>query len=351
MSGRICFCSGIWDVSAGRRAVRYGVGFGEFWIADSAPGRGGVLFLEESIDASEETEADENENHRAQKSSTETKASGQKPETAFVLNQGGSSEVCQGSRYSKISFSFDQDEKGSMSPQQQRAIEAFNVRGYYRGGMMGLGDSRPITTAIGSGLLSAGGVIAAIPGGQLPGAIIAAVGALTSLVGSLFAPDLTKIQASNIVNQIEAQTLKPMRASWQALPASQKTQTIQAAYLEVFDAAWKSVVQGCSNPALGTAGGACISDRQQGACHYTVDGQTPGVPPNCGNWFVWYRSPIADDPEVHPDAVTGSFTTADGSSVGGSIDAATSQISQTLGVSPLWIGVGLIAAALLLGGE
>lgn len=234
-----------------------------------------------------------------------------------------------------------------MTRQQHRIAEAFNVRGYYHGGM-GDVSSQQITNAVGSGLLSAGGVIAAIPGGQLPGAIVAAVGALTELIGGFFKPDLTKIQASNIVNQIEAQTLIPLRASWQALPASQKTATMQAAYLEVFDAAWKSVLQGCSNPALGTAGQNCISDRQEGACHYTLSGQTPGIPPDCGNWFIWYKFPILNDPDVHPDPVAGAGA-GSGSSVVGSVDSAAAGVSQALGISPMVLGLGLIAGALLLG--
>lgn len=230
-----------------------------------------------------------------------------------------------------------------MSPQQQRGMEYFRYH-------TGLGDvtSQQITSAIGSSLMSSAGVVALIPGGQLPAAIIAAVGALTSLIGGLFKPDLTKIQASHIVDQIEAQVLKPMRASWEALPASQKFASMQAHYLNIFDNAWQAILQGCSNPALGSAGGNCISDRQQGACHYTVDGHTPGVPPNCGNWFVWYRDVVANDPNVIPDPVSGSLLSSPGS-VSGAVDSAVSSVSTALGgISPVWIGIGLIAVALLL---
>ncbi len=227
-----------------------------------------------------------------------------------------------------------------MTRTQQRAIE------YYRHRGMGEITSQQITSMVGASLMTTGGVVAAIPGLQLPGAIIAAVGALTSLVGGLFKPDITKIQATNIVNQIEAQTLKPMLASWQALPASQKTVSMQAHYLNIFDQAWNAVRQACSNPALGEAGQACISDRIEGSCHWTVDGQTPGQPPtNCGNWFVWFRYPIANDPNVIPDPVAsgGSIFDSGGPSIfdGGSIG------SMLTGISPLAvvlaaIGVGLI---------
>jgi hypothetical protein len=236
-----------------------------------------------------------------------------------------------------------------MSPAQHRAGKAFIHRGYFGPGMDGLGDARPITSAIGSGLLSAGGVIAAIPGGQLPGAIVAAVGALTGLIGGLFAPNVNNIAATHIVDQIETQ-LNQLEAGWQALPPSQKTQTNQAAFLELIDAALNKVQQGCSNPALGTSGQRCISER-------LVQGGTAPWCPNPGHtgcdWVTAYRVPIANDPNVIPDpaaTVGGSV----GGTVGGSssIDNTVATVSQALGgVSPLWLGVGLIAAALLLVGD
>lgn len=207
-----------------------------------------------------------------------------------------------------------------MTP-QHRAIQQYHA---YHGGM---GDARPITQAIGSGLMSAAGIVALTggPAGVLAGAIMAAVGQLTILVGGLFKPDLTKIQATHIVDQIEAQALKPMLAAWQALPRENKTRSLQAEFLKTFDEAWAAVMQGCSNPALGEAGQRCISDRVRG-------GRWP--------WPVYYRDPIANDPDVIPDS-QGSIT--------GSIDSAVSGVSSALGgVSPLMIGFGLIALGLFL---
>lgn len=231
-----------------------------------------------------------------------------------------------------------------MTPAQHRAGEAFMHRGYF--GLGGLGDARPITSAIGAGLLSAGGVIAAIPGGQLPGAIVAAVGALTGLIGSLFAPNLNNIAATHIVDQIEIQ-LNQLEASWQALPPSQKTQTNQAAFLELIDAALNKVQQGCSNPALGTSGQRCISER-------LIQGGTAPWCPNPGHtgcdWITAYRVPIATDPNVIPDQVP--LNTSAGGSVSSTVDSTVAGVSQALGgISPLWLGVGLIAAALLLVGD
>ncbi len=257
-----------------------------------------------------------------------------------------------------------------MTPAQHRAGEAFMHRGYFGNPGLGQdssGDSEgpstqqvsgaiqgsiagiavasnsnlPITTRIGGGLMAAGGDIALIPGGQIPGAIIAAVGALTTLIGGLFKPDVTKIEATQIVNQIESQYLKPNLLAWQSMPASQKTVSVQAASLALVDHALSQVQQGCSNPALGTAGQRCISER-------LVRGGTAPWCPNAGNtgcdWYALYRDPIANDPNVIPDPVGGST-----GSTSSAIDSTVSSVSQALGgISPVWIGVGLIAAALLL---
>jgi uncharacterized protein (DUF697 family) len=221
-------------------------------------------------------------------------------------------------------------------------MEGFYVRGYY--GMDGLGDARPITSAIGAGLVTAGGVIAMVPAvGPMIGGIVAAVGALTSLIGGLFAPDLTKVQATHIVDQVEAAALNPLLAQWRSLAPEQKTQSAQAATLKLIDQALDAVRQGCSNPALGEAGQRCISER------LIHGGTAPWCPTSTGcDWITLYRDPIANDPEVHPDPSVFS----DGGTVGGSIDSAVSGVSQALGgISPLWIGVGLIVIALVALGD
>jgi hypothetical protein len=249
-----------------------------------------------------------------------------------------------------------------MTLQQQRAVEAFYVRGYY--GMGGLGqdyDSEgpsaqqyssaavgvaqgtvvaanpdaPITSRIGGGIMAAGSAIALV--NPLIGGIVIAVGALTTLIGGLFKPDLTKIEATRIVNQIEAQYLKPNLVAWQSAAPEHKTVSAQMAALALFDKAWAAVVQGCSNPALGTAGQHCISERQRG-------GSAPWCPTTTGcDWFILYRDPIANDPNVIPDPVG-----TDGQSVRALLDSAASGVSSTLGISPLWIGLSLIGFGLAL---
>jgi hypothetical protein len=259
-----------------------------------------------------------------------------------------------------------------MTPQQYRAIEAFQHRGYYGNpGMRGLGQddgpssqqvagavqgsiqgiavaansNLPITTRIGGGLMAAGGDIALIPGGQIPGAIVAAAGALVSLIGGLFKPNLSNIEATHIVDQIQAQYLQPNLDGWRALAPEHKTVSAQAASLALVDYAFGKVQQGCSNPALGSSGQRCISER-------LVRGGTAPWCPNPGHtgcdWYALFRDPIANDPNVIPDPVPSSTSATSGGSVSGTVDSIGSSVSTALGgISPVWIGVGLIAAALV----
>lgn len=221
------------------------------------------------------------------------------------------------------------------------------------GWVTGLGDTRPVTNAIGSGLLSAGGVIAAIPGGQLPGAIVAAVGAFTGLIGGLFKPDLTKIEATHIVDAIQVQ-LEQLLHGWYALPPEQKTAQNQAAFLELIDAALNKVQQGCSNPQLGTAGEHCISER------LVKGGSAPWCPTVTGcDWITTYRDPITNDPTVSQNIAAAQQNTnpptssnqpgvTPGSGAAASTGAAASLFDmQSLmlwgGIALLVIGIGVVA--------
>jgi hypothetical protein len=66
-----------------------------------------------------------------------------------------------------------------------------------------------------------------------------------------------------------------------------------------FDNVWAGVVQACQGTGqYGSVGIACVADRQQGARHYQPQ------PGQCWNWFVGYRDPIANDPQVHVNVTT-----------------------------------------------
>ena len=159
------------------------------------------------------------------------------------------------------------------------------------------------------------GALAAIP---IAGPIAAAIAGIGVLLANVFAGcGNTCVEATNLANQAEP-LLDQNLQTYMSAPVHYAS--LQAAALNNFALTWNALVQGCSNPALGSAGKACISDRQQGGCHYQTspggwqqqNGQWIYVNPGaqgsgstCWNWFVGYHDPIANDPTVVPDPVPG----------------------------------------------
>ena len=154
------------------------------------------------------------------------------------------------------------------------------------------------------------------------GAAIAGLAALGMQIAEAFGGcGQTCVQASNIANQVEP-ILQNNVATYLSSPV--RYASMQAAAANTFNTAWAALTQNCSNPALGTAGQNCVSDRQRGACTWktspggwtqAADGSWSFVPygaagsgSNCWNWFVGYLDPITNDPEVQPDPVSGSST-------------------------------------------
>jgi hypothetical protein len=136
-----------------------------------------------------------------------------------------------------------------------------------------------------------GGTTADIGTGQLiAGAVLTAASVIQNFFGH---PDCSKIATTQIVNQAELM-LQQNLAAWQGLSPADKTPATQAQALQNFDAVWQQVVQACAG--YGSAGQACVADRQRGGCHYQNNGQ-------CWNWFVGYRDPIATDPQVATNPV------------------------------------------------
>jgi hypothetical protein len=225
----------------------------------------------------------------------------------------------------------------------------------------GLGDAQ--TTQIVAGSVATGGAVAeglvtalktfGAASGPIGLAIGAGAAVISMLISTLFKPNLQKIAASNDANQIE-QILKQNLANWLSLQPSQKTQSVQAAALNVFDSAWNKYIQliqsiqNWQNRAPNS-----ISDRQYGSCAYHTaqpagwhgDVYTPNLPNQstgaCWNWFIGYRDPIANDPQVIPD-YTDSGNASDSS---GSVSSTLSSIiGQGSGSK------GLLLTGLLLGG-
>jgi hypothetical protein len=62
--------------------------------------------------------------------------------------------------------------------------------------------------------------------------------------------------------------------------------SLQQEALANFDQIWSALVQECSNPALGSAGQRCISERQPGGKY---------------DFTSYYRTPIANDTNIYDD--------------------------------------------------
>ena len=192
-------------------------------------------------------------------------------------------------------------------------------------------------------------LIAGSAAGPIGTAVGAVVGLIGSLITSLFAPNLQKIQASNDANQIEP-ILQQNLNNWLSIPTNQRYASVQAAALQVFDAAWAQYQQSVQ-PDLSKAPDS-VSDRQDGSCAYHTavcagwNGDT--YVPNgqnqssgcCWNWFVGYRDPIANDPNVIPDPVASSV-----SSVGTDLTSLLGGSSDTSGM--IWIGLALLVGGFL----
>lgn len=199
-----------------------------------------------------------------------------------------------------------------------------------------------------SSLLAAGAVT-----GPVGGIILAASAALIE-VGSLIAGVFqgcgdTCVLTSDEANKIGDYLLQNLR-TYVAAPYDPQ---LQATALANFDTAWASLVQACNQASLGTAGQNCIGDRQRGACTWkaspggwVADPSAPGgyswtdwgaagSGDTCWNYFVGFRDPIANDPRA---------------SAVGSIVNSVGNLFSSLPISPVWIGLGLLALGLAFSG-
>jgi hypothetical protein len=171
----------------------------------------------------------------------------------------------------------------------------------------GLGAPSVILPVAGGVAAATGGIVGAAAGLSLAGPIGAAVGGLLTLLGVLGVGGgcgQSCIAASNDANAIET----ALKANLQAFLSGQID---QATALANFNQLWLQLEQACAQIG-GSAGQNCISDRQEGACHYQTSpggwqqdssGAWKYVAPGangsgtaCWSWFVGYRDPISGSP-------------------------------------------------------
>jgi len=210
------------------------------------------------------------------------------------------------------------------------------------GAVTGTAATGAISAAALAGLMTAATATAAIP---LVGAGIAAVTAIVSAILNSGCGQ-SCIVTSNWANQAE-QALQQNIAAYFALPTP-RSQSAQAVALANFDNIWNSLVTACSKVA-GGAGTNCIADRQSGACHWkqTVNSPYPGEPAigACWNWFLGYRDPIANDPNVVPDSVAADASSAGSGTVIGSPTTSTSGLD--MGSLALYGGIALVLVGIV----
>ena len=165
---------------------------------------------------------------------------------------------------------------------------------------MGASTAGVVEASVGSALAQA----APLTGPAAPVLLIAS--AISEFLGAMGVGSgcgQTCVLSSKYANQAEAYLKQNISAYFAINPP--RPQSAQTAALQNFDTIWSDLEQQCSNAQLGNAGQRCITDRQAGGCTWKASPpEYPGEPAagDCWNWFNGYRDPIANDPDVVPDA-------------------------------------------------
>lgn len=173
--------------------------------------------------------------------------------------------------------------RGSSAGPGFDAVIRLPVHGRNAGGM-GQYGSAPTTVATTSA--SKGGGLLSAAGGPWGLAIMGVTTAITAYLGFRSRRNQRKVATTQIVD--EAQPL--LERNLEAWNKSLKTESAQKQALANYDAVWGEVVHQCSSPQMGTPGKWCIRDRER-------SGSWP--------WAVYWRDPIANDPNVTPDPQVG----------------------------------------------
>lgn len=203
----------------------------------------------------------------------------------------------------------------------------------------GMGDE---ATGITSGVASSAASLLALSPVTGPAApFIAAAAGLVALFGNIFSGcGNTCIQATQYANQAGSQ-LDALKAQYFAL-ATPRPYAAQQAYLQALPQLFNWLQQMCGNPALGTAGKNCISQR-------LTRRPCPGVAPApvwCDYWSFYY-DPVANDPDVAPPPSAAVSSVAAGSPASSSTTASVAGIDLSGILSSPWLIPG---ALILIGG-
>ena len=189
---------------------------------------------------------------------------------------------------------------GYTAPSSQQ-IAAGVVSGASTGAAAAISSGSNVVGSISGGLMAA----APFTGPAAP--FVAAAGALVAAAAKLFAGcGQTCIQATQYADQA-GQIAQQIHDLYFAQPV--RTASMQQTALANVQQIIGWLNQMCSNPALGSAGQRCISER-------IVRGGTAPWCPNPGNkgcdWYTTIVDPIANDPGVVPDPAGASLLSSVG---------------------------------------
>jgi hypothetical protein len=221
----------------------------------------------------------------------------------------------------------------SSSGQLASAIQSGNMQ---QVAISALGTTGTALTALSStGAIESGTALAAaIP---IIGTAIAGVMTGLTLLFNRKGPK-QKVATTQIVNAVEPKLQENVKA-YLALPVHYES--AQKAALANFYAGWQYVVEHCNIPEMGEPGQRCTDDRKEGACKWRDDKG------ECWNWFIGYRDPILNDPNVVPDPPVDSVT---GAIIGQNGDSGVNVGGMTLSSNTLLVGAGaLMVLALSMG--
>jgi hypothetical protein len=219
----------------------------------------------------------------------------------------------------------------------------------------GLGDvsTGQIESIAATGASTTVGILVALGtlGGPAGAAIAGLIGVGTAIASMFHGCGQTCVIATQDANKSE-QLLQQNLSAYQNAPVHY--QSIQQAALNNVDTLFAALKQACSDPSLGSAGQRCISER-------LVPGGTAPWCPKPGHtgcdWYVLYRDPIANDPNVVPDPTpqSAASTIAQDVSAGAQslVNAVTSGAGITLPTlsTPLLLGGGALLLGLILFGS
>jgi|SRR5919108_900227 hypothetical protein len=199
----------------------------------------------------------------------------------------------------------------------------------------GLGDQQTAMQAVGYGSAAAGSALGVLASTHVIAAaavpfIGPALAGATLLISALIKNSgcgQTCVITSQWANQA-ADALTQNLNAYFALPAP-RARSAQQLALKNFEQIWQALVQQCSQPNLGDAGKRCISDRQQGACEWKGDDG------KCFNWFIGFRDPIANDPQVVDDSVFQQQSSANQSSSSALIGDSGGSLWPLVGIAAL----------------